>query len=326
MNNRFTRRQSLKLLGASVAASLLPSLPLFGQSMAALSAGEHSQNTSSDGLYQKRYGKSDKTLPVIGMGTWRTFNVGRDPQLLNARMEVVRAFFQLGGGLIDSSPMYGSAPDVMGYALQQLGIPSRLFSAEKVWSPAGGSTREQVDDLQSRWKVPQFDLVQVHNLTDWREHLAELRDMKAEGKIGYIGITTSHGRRHREIEQIMAAGDIDFVQLTYNITQRRAESRLLPLAEEQGIAVIANRPYNGGSLIKALKRRGETLPEWAQAECGCTTWADFLLKYIVSHPGITCVIPATTQLEHLQENMRAGHHPMPSASNRQRMVRYIESL
>lgn len=310
MNNRFTRRQSLKLIGASLAATLLPSIPSFA---------------ASNELLEKSF-SGDKKLPVIGLGTWRTFNVGTDPKLLDARTEVVRIFFELGGGLIDSSPMYGSAPDVMGYALHKLGIPDSLFSAEKVWSPAGGSAREQVADLQSRWNIEQFDLVQVHNLTDWREHLAALREMKAEGKIRQIGITTSHGRRHQEFEQIMASEDIDFVQLTYNIAQREAENRLLPLAEEKGIAVIANRPFDGGSLIKGVKRRDEPLPEWAEAECGCTTLAAFLLKFIVSHPAITCAIPATSQVEHLRENMRAGMNPMPSASTRQKMANYFESL
>jgi len=311
MNNRFTRRQGLKLLGASLAASTLPSFPIFA--------------ASNDARLKRRY-SGDRKLPVIGMGTWRTFNVGSDPQLLDARAEIVRTFFELGGGMIDSSPMYGSAPDVMGHALQEHGIPDSLFSAEKVWSPAGGSAHEQVADLESRWQVDRFDLVQVHNLTDWREHLAALQEMKAEGRIGHIGITTSHGRRHGEFEQIMASEDIDFVQLTYSITHREAEDRLLPLAEEKGIAVIANRPYNGGGLIKDLKRRDAPLPEWAEAECGCSTWAEFLLKFIVSHPTMTCVIPATTQVEHLRENMRAGLRPMPSASTRQKMVRYIESL
>ncbi|WP_417551104.1 aldo/keto reductase [Methylophaga sp.] len=310
MNNRFTRRQSLKLIGASLAATLLPSMPIFA---------------ASNELLQKSY-SGDKKLPVIGLGTWRTFNVGTDPKLLDARTEVVKTFFELGGGLIDSSPMYGSAPDVMGYALQKLGIPDSLFSAEKVWSPAGGTAREQVTDLQARWKVEQFDLVQVHNLTDWREHLAALREMKAEGKIRHIGITTSHGRRHKEFEKIMASEDIDFVQLTYNIAEREVENRLLPLAEEKGIAVIANRPFDGGSLIKGVKRRDEPLPEWAEAECGCTTWAAFMLKFIISHPAITCAIPATSQVEHLRENMRAGMNPMPSASTRQKMANYFESL
>ncbi|WGI26407.1 aldo/keto reductase [Halomonas alkaliantarctica] len=311
IKHRITRRQSLTLIGATLAVMVLPTASLFA---------------NTGGLRQKTFAGTDKTLPVIGMGTWRTFNVGSDPKLLNARTEVVKAFFEHGGGLIDSSPMYGSAPDVMGYALQQLGTPESLFSAEKVWSPAGGSAREQVAELKERWKVEHFDLVQVHNLTDWREHLAALQEMKAEGLIRHVGITTSHGRRHSEMEQIMTSEDIDFVQLTYNITHRKAENRLLPLAEERGIGVIANRPYDGGSLIKNLKRRNPSLPEWANAECGCTTWADFLLKFIVSHPAITCAIPATTQVKHLHENMRAGHTPMPSPDARQRMAAYIESL
>lgn len=313
MNTHLSRRQSLKLLAAAIAAGLLPSLPVFA-------------SPAANNILRKKFGKSGKTLPVIGMGTWRTFNVGSDPKLLDARTEVVKAFFAHGGGLIDSSPMYGSAPDVMGYALQKLDMSDNLFAAEKVWSPAGGSAQEQVAELKSRWQVDRFDLMQVHNLTDWREHLAALHQMKADGKIGYIGITTSHGRRHKDVEQIMASEDIDFVQLTYNISHRAVETRLLPLAREKGIAVIANRPYDGGSLIKGLQRRNQSLPEWAAEEFGCSNWADFLLKFIVSHPAITCVIPATSQVAHMQENMAAGGGVMPSASARQRMQRYIEEL
>lgn len=311
MTHRITRRDSLKLIGAALAAALLPSAPLFA---------------STGGLREKSYAGTDNTLPVIGMGTWRTFNVGSDPKLLDARTEVVETFFELGGRVIDSSPMYGSSPDTLGYALQKLGIPQGLFAADKVWSPAGGTAREQVAEQEDRWNVQQLDLVQVHNLTDWREHLAALRELKADGRIRYIGITTSHGRRHGEMEQIMMSEDIDFIQLTYNITHREAEERLLPLAQEKAIGVIANRPYDGGSLIKGLKRKNEPLPEWAAAECGCNTWADFLLKFIVSHPAITCAIPATTQVEHMRENMRAGHAPMPSENARKRMAAYIESL
>ena len=321
MRTRLSRRQSLKLLGTAVAAGLLPSLPFIGAPVLA-----NPPESGNNPMLKKNLGNADTTLPVIGMGTWRTFNVGSDPVLLDARTQVVKAFFEHGGGLVDSSPMYGSAPDVMGYALQKLGIPDSLFSAEKVWSPAGGSAREQVAELKNRWQVGRFNLVQVHNLTDWGEHLAALQQMKAEGKLGYIGITTSHGRRHRELEQIMTAQNIDFIQLTYNITHREAEQRLLPLAQEKGIAVIANRPFDGGSLIKGIQRRGERLPDWAQAECGCTTWADFLLKFIVSHPAITCAIPATTQVAHMRENMGAGSGAMPSASARQRMQRYVAAL
>lgn len=321
MRTRLSRRHSLKLLGAAVAAGFLPSLPFIAAPVLA-----NPPEPGNSPMLKKSLVNADTTLPVIGMGTWRTFNVGSDPVLLDARTQVVKAFFEHGGGLVDSSPMYGSAPDVMGYALQKLGIPDSLFSAEKVWSPAGGSAREQVAELKNRWQVERFNLVQVHNLTDWREHLAALQQMKAEGKLGYIGITTSHGRRHRELEQIMTAQDIDFIQLTYNITHREAEQRLLPLAQEKGIAVIANRPFDGGSLIKGIQRRGERLPDWARAECGCTTWADFLLKFIVSHPAINCAIPATTQVVHMHENMAAGSGPMPSASGRQRMQRYVAAL
>ncbi|MFO8153054.1 aldo/keto reductase, partial [Thioalkalivibrio sp.] len=248
-----------------------------------------------------------------------------DPQLLDARTEVVRAFFEHGGGLVDSSPMYGSAPDVMGYALDKLGKPDSLYTAEKVWSPAGGSTREQIADLSERWGVDRFDLVQVHNLTDWREHLDVLQQMKADGEIAHVGITTSHGRRHDEIERVMREHDIDFVQLTYNITHRQVEDRLLPLAQEKGIAVIANRPYDGGRLIRNLKRRHE-VPDWAAEEFDCRNWADFLLKFIVSHPALTCAIPATTRVEHVIENMRAGQEPMPTQATRERMIRHIASL
>lgn len=298
-------------MGAALAAVSLPSGQLFA---------------AADPLLEKPVPGAGHKLPVIGMGTWRTFNVGNDPQLLKARTAVVREFFRLGGGLVDSSPMYGSAPDVMGHALEQLGRPDSLFAAEKVWSPAGGSAREQVAELESRWGIPRFDLVQVHNLTDWRDHLAALQEMKAQGRIGHVGITTSHGRRHREFERIMASEDLDFIQLTYNIAYRDAEQRLLPLARERGIAVIANRPYGGGRLIKGLQRRGEPVPSWAREAFDCQTWADFLLKFIVSHPAITCAIPATTRVEHMTENMQAGRGSMPSTETRQRMVRFIESL
>jgi diketogulonate reductase-like aldo/keto reductase len=310
MRTRCTRRSALKRLGLGFAGCcLLPRLPL----------------AQTGNTLHKPIPATGETLPAIGLGTWRTFNVGSDRRLIDARTEVVRAFFAHGGGLVDSSPMYGSAPDLMGHALDQLGHPDTLFAAEKVWSPAGGSAREQVTELAARWRVPRFDLVQVHNLDDWREHLAALRELKAEGKVRYIGITTSHGRRHREFEQVMADEALDFVQFTYNLTHREAEARLLPLARERGLAVIANRPYDGGRLIKRLKR-SERLPEWARQEFACRTWADFLLRFVVSHPALTCAIPATTRVEHLEENMRAGQGPLPSAELRARMIRHIESL
>lgn len=310
MEGQTLRRQFLKLLGAGVVSAWGFPWGVSAQSSA---------------LQTKPIPSSGESLPVIGMGTWRTFNVGNDQELLAARTQVLKAFFASGGGLVDSSPMYGSAPDTLGFALKQLGMPKTLFSAEKVWSPAGGTTREQVASLADRWGLKTFDLVQVHNLDDWQEHLAVLRELKASGFIRYLGITTSHGRRHQEFEQVMATTELDFAQMTYNITHREVESRLLPLAKEKGIAVIANRPYDGGSLIKGLKRR-EKVPEWATEAFGCRTWADFLLKFIVSHPAVNCAIPATSSVEHMNENMAAGAAPLPDANTRQRMAAYIDSL
>ncbi|SDK25474.1 aldo/keto reductase [Microbulbifer yueqingensis] len=310
MKRRPDRREFLKLAATGLALAGVPAGLL---------------RAAAASPVRKAIPTSGEMLPVIGLGTWRTFNVGSDPQLLAERTEVVRAFFQHGGGLVDCSPMYGSAADTMGYALRKLGTPDSLFSADKVWGPAGGSAREQVARQAQRWGIETFDLMQVHNLSNWRDYLDVLRELKAAGKIRYIGITTSHGRRHREFEQVMASEDIDFAQLTYNITHREAEERLLPLARERGIAVIANRPYDGGALIKGLKRR-EQVPQWAVEECGSSTWADFLLKFIISHPAVSCAIPATTRVDHLNENMRAGRKPLPSPRCRQRMIEFIESL
>jgi len=259
------------------------------------------------------------------MGTWRTFNVGDDEQLRKDRTKVLEAFFEHGGGMVDSSPMYGSAAAVMGFALERLGNHDKLFSAEKVWTEDGSKTREQVDEQESLWGIDTFDLMQVHNLAAWEEHLETLHEMKESGEIRYVGITTSSGRRHREFEQIMENHDLDFIQVTYNITHREVEERILPLAREMDIAVIANRPYDGGDLIRDLKAR-ETVPEWAVEEFDCQGWADFLLKFLVSHPAVTCAIPATTRVDHMHENMKAGHDPMPDSAMRKRMIEHVESL
>lgn len=263
-------------------------------------------------------------LPVVGLGTWRTFNVGRDPKLRAECFEVLDAFFQEGGGMVDCSPMYGSAQEVLGAAFARTGVPETLFSADKIWTDDGAATRAQAAESARLWGIEHFDLLQVHNLVAWQPHLETLREMKKNGQVRYIGITTSHGRRHREFEQIMNEPDLDFVQLTYNITHPEVENRLLPLARERNLAVIANRPYDGGALIRRLKA-DYSLPEWA-AEIGCGTWAEFLLKWIVSHPAMTCAIPATSRVEHLKENMQAARGELPDAATRKRMAEYVRSL
>ena len=257
------------------------------------------------------------------MGSWITFNVGASTALRAGRVEVLRAFFEAGGGVIDSSPMYGSSEDVIGYCLERLAHKPPPFSATKVWSPFAWYGVGQMKNSQALWGVDRFDLMQVHNLLGWEGHLETLEEMKSDGRVRYIGVTTSHGRRHGEIEKVMARQPIDFVQFTYNILDREAESRLLPLAAERGLAVIINRPFRRGALFDLFERRA--LPGWA-ASFDCANWAQFFLKFIVSHPAVTCAIPATTRVDHMAENMGAGTGRLPDAGMRRRMVRYVDGL
>ena len=266
---------------------------------------------------------SGEPLPVVGLGSWITFNVGDDPELRAECTAVMKAFFAAGGRMIDSSPMYGSSQPVIGYGLAQLGHPSSLFSADKVWTSSGSEGPAQIEQSRAYWGIPRFDLLQVHNLLGWEAHLPALFAMKAAGRVRYVGITTSEGRRHREIEKVMASHPIDFVQVTYNVVDREVEERILPLAQERRIAVIINRPFREGALIRSVQRH--PLPSWA-AEIGAANWAQFLLKFIVSHPAVTCTIPATSQVAHVRENMGAATGPLPDPAMRRRMVSHVEAL
>ena len=265
---------------------------------------------------------SGEQVPVIGLGSWITFNVGRDPQARAECADVMRQFFAAGGRMIDSSPMYGSAQDVIGEAVQAI-KPPRLFSADKVWISGGARGPSQIEASRKLWRVPRFDLLQVHNLLSWDEHLKTLQAMKKDGQLRYVGITTSEGRRHGEIEKIMASQPIDFVQISYNALDRDVEQRILPLARERRIGVIVNRPFRQGDLTQALA--GKPLPGWA-AEIGCTTWAQALLKFIVSHPAVTCAIPATSSVAHVRENLLAGTGRMPDDALRKRIAQDVERL
>jgi len=264
---------------------------------------------------------SAEQIPVIGLGTWITFNVGNDRALREQSTEVVRQFFAAGGKLIDSSPMYGSSQGVIGEALQKLNRQTSVFSAEKVWTSSDGAA--QIEASRKLWQVPRFDLLQVHNLLAWEKQLALLQAMKAAGSLRYVGITTSEGRRHSDFDQIMRSQRLDFVQLSYNLLDREAEERLLPLARERGIAVLVNRPFREGALLRHLQRH--PLPAWA-AEIDCTTWAQFALKFIVSHPAVTCAIPATSQPTHLRDNMAAARGRLPDAALRKRMADHVAKL
>lgn len=269
---------------------------------------------------------SGEALPVVGLGSWITFNVGSDRAARDSCAEVLRNFFSSGGRMIDSSPMYGSSQEVIGYGLGKLsqgGPLPPVFAADKVWTSSGPGGITQIEASRRHWNVARFDLLQVHNLLAWQEHLPMLLAMKAAGRTRYVGITTSEGRRHREFEQIMASQPLDFVQVTYNVLDREVEQRILPLARERKIGVIVNRPFREGELIRSLARH--PLPAWA-AEIDCVNWAQFLLKFIVAHPAVTCAIPATSSVAHVRENMGAAHGRLPDEAMRQRMVVHVEKL
>jgi len=264
-----------------------------------------------------------EAIPIVGLGTWITFNVGDDSVLRAECADVMDAFFEAGGRVIDSSPMYGSSQDVIGYGLERTGAPEDLFAADKVWTSSPDEGRAQMERSRKLWGIERFDLMQVHNLVAWQAHLETLSEMKAAGDIRYVGITTSENRRLELFEEIMASLPLDFVQVTYNVADRAVENRILPLARERGIAVMVNRPFRQGALIRRLE--GEPLPPWA-GEIGADTWAQFILKFIVSHPDVTVAIPATTRVDHVRENVAAGQGPFPDEAMRRAMAAYVGDL
>ncbi|MDB2437145.1 aldo/keto reductase [Hellea sp.] len=273
---------------------------------------------------KKLVSKSGLSLPPIGMGTWLTFNISLGSPELSQRKAVLEAFFDAGGGMIDSSPMYGNSEKIVGHLMKELPEDANLFSATKIWTPIASNGDNQLSQSQRLWNENILDLEQVHNLLRWEPHLKMLREAKAKGTIRYIGLTTSHGRRHDAFEKLMRSEDIDTVQFTYNILDREAEKRLLPTAQDKGLAVIINKPFRTGGLFNRVK--GQNLPDWAVSELDCQSWAEYLLKFIISHPAVHCVIPATRRADHMRENMRAGTGKLPDAAMRETMIRHFESL
>ena len=263
-------------------------------------------------------------IPAVGLGSWLTFAIDiDDAEELDSRIAILREFLARGGGVLDSSPMYGVAQQVIGIGLKRIEQHDGLFSATKVWTMGDRQGFIQMEESRQLWGLDKLDLMQVHNLLDWETHLPTLHAMKQQGDIRYAGVTTSHGRRHDELEHIMRTQQLDFVQFTYNMLDRKAEKTLLPLAKEKGIAVIINRPFQRGGLFDKFERY--PLPGWAK-EIDCVSWAQFFLKFIISHPAVTCAIPATSQIEHLRENIAAGYGRLPDELMRKKMLAYIENL
>lgn len=304
----FSRRTFLRASGVFAVSFLLPPMEVSGQ---------------TPSLIQRAIPATGELLPVMGMGTWGTFDVGNDSAEKEQLAGVVRAFFENGGRLIDSSPMYGRSEAVLGEMLRTTGHREEVFAATKVWTDGRQNGIEQMHQSMERIGVDVIDLMQIHNLRDWQTHLPILRDWKEQGRFRYIGITTSHGRFHEDLEQLLKTEPFDFVQLTYNLENRVAEQRLLPLAAERGIATLINRPFQRGALFRKVK--GETLPGWSE-EAGCRSWAQFFLKFIASHPAVTCMIPATSKVHHMKDNMEAGFGRLPDEAMRRRMIAYYDAL
>src|SRR5437762_2906779 len=271
---------------------------------------------------RRGFGRAAETVPAIGMGTWLTFDVGDDAAAKSQRRAVLQRFFAAGGGVIDSSPMYGGTQALLGELLPSVGHEGTLFAQTKVWTPFERLGPGQLEHSLRLWGVPRFDVLLVHNLLNWRGHIKPLRQWKEQGRVRYIGVSTSHGRKHDEAERVIRSEPIDVLQITYNLADASAEP-LMNLAAERGLAVVINRPFDGGDLFDRIGRR--PLPAWA-SEIGCATWAQYFLKSVVSHPAVTCAIPATRRPAHMDENMGAGVGGMPDAAARQRMQAYVGQL
>ena len=266
--------------------------------------------------------KSGLALPKIGMGTWLTFNVASSGPEFEARRKVLETFFELGGAMIDSSPMYGRAEEAVGEMMKARNR-KELFSATKIWAALKSGGPVQLADSHRLWGEEVLDLVYVHNLLQWEAHLKLLRSAKDKGNVRHIGLTTSHGRRHQKMEQLLAGEPIDAVQFSYNIANRTAENRLLPAAADNGVRVIINRPFKTGALFNRVAEY--KVPPWA-IEFGINSWAEYFLKFIISHPAVDCAIPATTQVQHMKENMQALSGPMPDAAMRKKMADYFDAI
>lgn len=265
---------------------------------------------------------SGETVPAVGLGTYRAFDAGSSSPERESLREVLVRFVAAGGRVVDSSPMYGAAETVVGDLAAELGLHS-LFVATKVWTSGRAAGIRQMEQSLRRLRVKRLDLMQVHNLVDWRTHLKTLHAWKETGRVRYVGVTHYTASAYGELEQVMRDEPLDFVQLNYSLAERDAQRRLLPLARDRGIAVLVNRPYAEGALFRRV--RGQPLPAWA-ADLDCRSWGQFFLKWILAHPAVTSVIPATSQPEHLDDNMQAGRGVLPDASTRERMTAYLETL
>jgi diketogulonate reductase-like aldo/keto reductase len=297
-------------------------LPLTRRAVLALMAAAVGRPVSAESSspLERTIPSSGEKLPAVGLGTWRTFDVGGSAAEREPLREVLRRMLELGGRTVDSSPMYGTAESVVGDLAAELGITERLFLATKVWTSGREAGVAQMEQSFRRLRARRVDLMQIHNLLDWRTHLRTLREWKAAGRIRYLGVTHYTSGAYEELERVLRSEPLDFVQLNYSLGEREAERRILPVARERGVAVLVNRPFSEGGLFQRV--RGQALPAWA-AEFDCESWAQFFLKWILAHPAVTCVIPGTSRPQHVVDNVRAGLGRLPDPAVRDRMAALV---
>jgi aryl-alcohol dehydrogenase-like predicted oxidoreductase len=279
-------------------------------------------NPAGATMLTRKIPRTGEALPVIGMGSSGTFDVGSGAAERAELAEVLRTLFAQGGRIIDSSPMYGRSEAVIGDLLRDTQVASRAWLATKVWTRGRSEGAKQITDSMDKLRVTRLDLLQIHNLLDWREHVPTLRALVEQDKVRYTGLTHYRDDQHAALEEVLRAERFDWVQFNYSIGERAAERRLLPFCAEQGIAVMVNRPFQDGALFERV--RGRPLPAWA-ADLGITSWGQYFLKYAISHPAVTCVIPATSKARHMLDNAGAGLGPLPDERQRAQMVEYLES-
>ena len=266
---------------------------------------------------------SGEALPAVGVGTWQAFDIGRSEEELSSRRAVLEILTRHGGSVIDSSPMYGRAESAVGELIEEMGARERAFLATKVWTRGEGAGKAQMQDSLRKFRADKVELMQIHNLVDWRTHLNTLRKWKEDGTIRYLGITHYQASAYPDMMRIMRSEALDFVQLNYSVLRRDAERDILPLAADKGIAVLVNRPFVGGSLFSHV--RGADLPAWTR-DFDCRSWGQFALKYVLAHPAVTCVIPGTGTPKHMEDNMGAGLGRLPDPETRRRMVALMSEL
>ena len=277
--------------------------------------------TSQDSILKRTISSTGEKLPVIGLGTWQTFDVSESAAERNPLKEVLKTLLEKGGSVVDSSPMYGRSEEVVGDLSTELHINDKLFIATKVWTTGKENGINQMNDSLRLMRRDHIELMQIHNLTDWQTHIKTLRSWKDQEKIRYIGLTHYTESAHDRLASIISSEPVDFIQINFNLLERNAEKKLLPLAREKGVGVLINQPFESGNLFRRVKNK--TLPPWSK-EFDCTSWAQFFLKFIISHPAVTCVIPGTNKPHHMLDNIAAGYGRLPGDKERQQMAAVFE--